>query len=153
MPERTFTFFKPETVMRGLIGEVITRFEKKGFVIAAMKLIWVNEEKAQRLYEMHRGKSFYDRLVKHITSGPIVAIVVEGPNAIKVVRKMVGLTNPAEADPGSIRGDYSLETTCNSIHASDSIESAEREMNIFFQKNEILSYIKPTERQFLFVEY
>jgi len=152
MPERTFTFFKPETIMRGFIGEILSRFERKGFVINAMKLLWVTEEQAQRLYEMHKGKPFFNKLMEHITSGPIVALVVEGPNAVKVVRKMVGATNPAEAEPGTVRGDYSLENTCNSIHASDSPENAEREMKIFFKKEEILSYVKPTEKQFLFME-
>ncbi len=152
MLEKTFTFFKPETVMRGFAGDVLSRFERKGFVIAAMKLLWVTEKQAQELYAMHKGKPFFNKLVEHITSGPIVALVVEGPNAVNVVRKMVGSTNPAEAEAGTIRGDYSLETTCNSIHASDSPENAEREMKIFFKEEEILSYVKPTEKQFLFME-
>ena len=152
MPERTFTFFKPETIMRGFIGEVLSRFERKGFVVAAMKLLWVTEKQAEELYAMHKGKPFFNKLVEYITSGPIVALVVEGPNAIRVVRKLVGSTNPADAEPGTVRGDYSLETTCNSIHASDSPENAEREMNIFFRKEEMYSYMKPTEKQFLFME-
>jgi len=152
LPERTFVFLKPETVMRGLVGEVISRIEKKGFVIAAMKLIWLDEKQAHKLYEMHKGKPFFEKLVEHVTSGPIVTLVIEGPNAVKALRKMVGPTNPSEAEPGTIRGDYSLETTCNTIHASDSRENAKREMNIFFQKNEVLSYVKPTEKQFLFME-
>jgi nucleoside-diphosphate kinase len=152
MLEKTFVFFKPETVMRGFVGEVLSRFERKGFIIAAMKLLWVTEKQAQELYAMHKGKPFFNKLVEHITSGPIVALVVEGPNAVKVVRKMVGSTNPAEAEAGTVRGDYSLETTCNSIHASDSPENAEREMKIFFKEEEVLSYTKPTEKQFLFME-
>jgi nucleoside-diphosphate kinase len=152
LPERTFTFFKPETIMRGFIGEVLSRFERKGFVVNAMKLLWVTEEQAKILYDAHKAKPFFRELIEHTTSGPIVALVVEGPDAIKVVRKLVGATNPALAEPGTIRGDYSLEIFCNTIHASDSPENAEREMNIFFRKDEIYSYVKPTERQFLFME-
>lgn len=148
MVEKTFVFLKPETIMRGLVGETVSRIENKGFNIAAMKLVWMTRDQAERLYEMHRGKEFYEQLIEHVTSGPIVAMVVEGPYAIRAVRKMVGATNPVEAEPGSIRGDYALVTTSNIIHASDSQENAEREIKIFFRKEEILSYEKPTERNY-----
>jgi len=148
--EKTFVFLKPETIMRGLVGETVSRIENKGFNIAAMKLLWMTRDQAERLYEMHRGKEFYEQLIQHVTSGPIIAMVVEGPYAIRAVRKMVGATNPVEAEPGSIRGDYALATTCNIIHASDSKENAEREIKIFFRGDEILSYEKPTEKNYLF---
>jgi len=147
--ERTFVFLKPETIMRGLVGEIVSRIENKGFNIAAMKLLWMTRDQAGRLYEIHRGKEFYEQLIEHVTSGPILAMVVEGPYAIRAVRKMVGATNPVEAEPGSIRGDYALVTTCNIIHASDSRENAEREIKIFFKGEEILSYEKPTEKKYL----
>lgn len=149
MVEKTFVFLKPETIMRGLVGETVSRIENKGFNIAAMKLLWMTRDQAERLYEMHRGKKFYEQLVEHVTSSPIVAMVVEGPCAIQAVRKMVGATNPIEAEPGSIRGDYGLVTTCNIIHASDSPENAQREIKIFFREDEILSYEKPTEKKYL----
>jgi len=148
--EKTFVFLKPETLMRGVVGEIVSRIENKGFNIAAMKLVRMTRDQAERLYEMHRGKKFYDQLIAHVTSGPIVAMVVEGPYAIQAVRKMIGATNPVEAEPGSVRGDYALVTTCNIIHASDSRENAEREIKIFFRGDEILSYEKPTEKSYLF---
>jgi len=137
--ERTFVAIKPDAVQRSLIGEIISRFEKKGFKINALKLMQLDEATAKRHYAEHEGKPFFQGLVSFITSGPIVAMVIEGNNAVTVVRKMLGVTNPAEALPGTIRGDYGQITEKNIIHGSDSIQSAEREIAIFFKENEILS--------------
>lgn len=147
--QKTLVFLKPEAVMRGLMGEIITRFEKKGLLITAMKLLWMSREQAERLYEMHRGKEFYEKLVQHVTSGPVLAMVIEGPKAISVVRSMIGKTDPAEAKLGTIRGDYALNVTKNVIHASDGPENAEREIKIFFKDEDIVHYEKPTESRYL----
>ncbi len=148
MSERTFVFLKPETIMRGLIGEVLSRIEKKGFNIAAMKLIQMSERQAEQLYEIHRGKPFYASLIEHVRSGPVVAMVVEGPTVVKAIRKLIGTTNPVEAEAGSVRGTYGLVTTCNVIHAADSSQNAEREIAIFFKPDEIIPYEKPTEKKY-----
>ena len=150
MKERTLVFLKPGAVIRGLMGEIITRIERKGLKITAMKLLRLNKEKAEELYEMHRGKTFFQELVAHVTSGPVLAMVVEGPNAITVMRNLIGKTNPLEAGPGTIRGDYALNVTKNVIHASDSPENAEREIKIFFKEEEIVDYVKPAEENFCY---
>jgi nucleoside-diphosphate kinase len=137
--ERTFVAIKPDAVQRSLIGEIVARFEKKGFKISALKLIQLDEATAKKHYAEHEGKPFFQNLVDFITSGPIVAMVIEGNNSVTVVRKMLGVTNPAEASPGTIRGDYAQITEKNIIHGSDSIQSAEREIAIFFKEEEILS--------------
>jgi len=147
--EQTFSFLKPESVMRGLIGEVISRFERKGLLLVAAKLIQMSAQQAEKLYEMHKGKPFFKELVSHVTSGPVFVIIWEGPNAIAVVRNLVGATNPVNAAPGSIRGDYALTVTPNAIHAADSKENATRELSIFFSPSEIAQYSKPTESQYL----
>lgn len=147
--EQTFSFLKPETVMRGFIGEIITRFERKGLRLVAAKLIHMSAGQAQKLYEMHKGKPFFQELVAHVTSGPVLVMIWEGPNAVAIVRNLVGATNPASAAPGSIRGDFALTVTPNAIHAADSAENARRELSIFFSSEEILQYSKPTEREFL----
>ncbi len=147
--ERTLVFLKPESVMRGLVGEILSKFEKKGFTIVGLKMVWLSREKAEELYEMHKGKHFFEELVNHVTSGPVVAMALEGPNAISVVRNMIGKTDPAEAGPGTIRGDYGLTVTKNVIHASDSPENAERELRIFFEDGELYEYSKPTESRYL----
>lgn len=149
MTEHTLVFLKPEAIMRGIMGEIISRIERKGFNITAMKLTQLTKNQAERLYEMHKGKNFFDALVQHVTSGPVLAMVVEGPKAVSVIRNMIGKTNPQEAQPGTIRGDYGLNVTKNVIHASDSPENAEREIKIFFSPQEILQYEKPTEKRFL----
>ncbi|MCD8378214.1 MAG: nucleoside-diphosphate kinase [Candidatus Gastranaerophilales bacterium] len=136
--ERTFVAIKPDGVERGLIGEILTRFEKKGFKILALKLLEVTDNQAAMHYEEHYGKPFYARLVKYITSGPIVAMVVKGYNAVESVRHIVGATNPLNADVGTIRADYAQVMEYNVIHASDSLKSAEREISIYFNKNEIV---------------
>ena len=147
--EQTFAFLKPESVVRGLIGEVISRFEKKGLILVAAKLIQMSKEQAQRLYEIHQGKPFFQELVSHVTSSPVFVMIWEGPNSVAVVRNLVGATNPATAAPGTIRGDYALSVTPNAIHAADSLENAKREIAIFFTVGEITKYTKPTEREFL----
>ncbi len=135
--------------MRGLIGEVISRFEKKGLILVAAKLIQMSKEQAQRLYEIHQGKPFFQELVSHVTSSPVFVMIWEAPNSVAVVRNLVGATNPATAAPGTIRGDYALSVTPNAIHAADSLENAKREIAIFFTVGEITKYSKPTEREFL----
>jgi len=147
--ERTLVFLKPEAAMRGLMGEIITRIERKGFIITAMKLIQLDRKQAERIYEIHKGKDFYEPLIKHVTSGPILVMIIEGPNAISSIRTMAGKTNPAEAQSGTIRGDYALITRKNMIHAADTLENARREIEIFFKSNEIMKYKKPTESQYL----
>ena len=130
--ERTFVALKPDAVQRGLIGKIITRFEEKGFKILAMKMLDVTPEQAAAHYAEHVGKPFYEGLIQFITSAPIVAMVVEGIDAIEEIRHIVGATNPDKADVGSIRADYSPLMKCNCIHASDSVASAAREMRIYF---------------------
>ena len=147
--ERTFSFLKPESVMRGLIGEIVSRFEKKGLLLVAAKLIQMSPDQAQRLYGIHKGKPFFNELVSHVTSGPVFLMVWEGPSAVTVVRNLVGPTNPLNAAPGTVRGDFALQVTPNAIHGADSVENAQREMSIFFASNELTSYSKPTEREFL----
>jgi len=131
---------KPDAVQRGLIGEIISRLEKKGLKIVAMKMINVSKELAEMHYAEHREKPFFQSLVDYITSAPVVAMVVEGRNAVKVVRTLVGATNPVEALPGTIRGDFGMDIGRNVIHASDSLESAEREISLFFKPEEIVEY-------------
>ena len=135
--ERTFVFLKPEAVRRGLMGEIIARIERKGLKIRALRLHRMTRSEAEELYAPHRGKDFFERLVRHVTSGPVLLMVVEGPNAIRAMRQLIGATNPLEAAPGTIRGDYGLDITANVIHAADSLESAEREMRIFFSEEEL----------------
>ena len=138
--EREFVMIKPDGVQRGLIGEIITRIEKSGLKIVAIKMLSISKEKAKKHYEVHEGKTFYDGLLKFITSGPVVAMVVEGKDAVRHTRRLVGATDPADATPGSIRGDYALEIGRNIIHAGDSDENAEKEYSIYFKESEILSY-------------
>jgi len=130
------------------MGEIISRIERKGLKITAMKLLKLSREKAEELYEMHKEKAFFQELVSHVTSGQVLAMVIEGPNAIAVMRNLIGKTNPLEASPGTIRGDYALNVTKNVIHASDSPENAEREIKIFFKEEEIVDYAKPAEESF-----
>ena len=135
--ERTFVAIKPDGVKRGLIGKILERFENKGFKIVAMKLLQVTPEIAAKHYAEHHGKSFYNRLVHYITSGPIVAMVIEGYEAVESVRHMVGATSPLKADMGTIRADFAQVMEYNVVHASDSIESAQREIGIYFKPEEL----------------
>jgi len=143
--ERTFVMVKPDGVQRGIVGQVISRFEAKGLKLVAAKLMTIDMELASRHYGEHVGKPFYEKLVNFITSGPVLAMVWEGEDAISVVRTVVGKTNPREAGPGTIRGLYGMTTGRNIIHASDSPTSAEREINLFFQPNEIQKYTRIDE--------
>jgi len=135
--------------MRGLIGEITSRFEKKGLLLVAAKLIQMSQQQAEALYSVHKDKPFFQELVEHVTSGPVFLMVWEGPNAVSVLRALVGATNPLNAAPGTVRGDFALQVTPNAIHGADSVENAKREMSIFFSPSEITSYSKPTERDFL----
>ncbi|GAW92225.1 nucleoside-diphosphate kinase [Calderihabitans maritimus] len=144
--ERTFVMIKPDGVQRNLIGKIISRFEDKGYRIVAMKLMQVTRDLAERHYEEHRGKPFFESLIDYITSGPVVVMVLEGKDVVAGVRKMNGATNPAEAAPGTIRGDYALDIGRNVIHGADSVESAQREISIYFKEEELLNYEKVTEK-------
>jgi nucleoside-diphosphate kinase len=144
--ERTLVLLKPDTVARGLCGEIISRFEKKGLRLAGMKLMQVDEALARKHYAMHEGKPFFQGLIEYITALPIVAMVWEGPNAIANVRAVMGATDPAKAQPGTIRGDYGLDISNNLVHGSDSEESAKREIALFFKDDEVLSWERPQEK-------
>lgn len=137
--EQTFIAIKPDAVQRGLIGPIIERFERKGFKLVGLKLMHVSKDLAERHYQEHREKPFFKGLVDFITSGPIVAMVWEGDNVVESARKMMGSTNPKDAQPGTIRGDFSVDLGRNVIHGSDSVESAKREIGIFFSSDEIVS--------------
>lgn len=138
--EKTLVLVKPDGVQRGLIGTVIGRIESKGLKIAGLKLIHVSEELAKEHYGEHVARPFFGDLVSFITSSPVVALAVEGDNAVSVVRTLMGGTNPQEADPGTIRGDFGMTIGMNLVHGSDSVESADRELNLFFKPDEILDY-------------
>jgi nucleoside-diphosphate kinase len=138
--EQTFLMVKPDGVQRGLIGEMIKRFEQKGFQLVASKLTVITKQQAQLHYEEHVGKSFYDDLVTFITSGPVFAMVWQGEQVVSLARIVIGKTNSLDAIPGTIRGDFALHTRLNLIHGSDSPESAEREINNFFKPEEIIDY-------------
>ena len=130
--EQTFVMIKPDGVQRNLVGEIIARFEKKGLKLSALKMLSVTEEMAHEHYREHVGKPFFDGLVSFIMSGPVVAMVWEGNDAVHAARSIIGATNPKNADPGSIRGMYATDISQNIIHGADSIESAQREMKIYF---------------------
>ena len=130
--EHTYVMIKPDGVARGLVGEVISRFERKGMTLENMRMLTITEELAGRHYAEHTEKPFFGELVAFITSGPVVAMEWSGEGAVAVARTLMGVTNPAEASPGTIRGDFALEITNNIVHGSDSLASAERELDIFF---------------------
>ncbi len=135
--ERTLFLVKPDAVERGLVGEIVARFERRGFVIRGMKLVRVAEQQAAEHYVEHVGKPFYPELVSFITSGPVVAMVLEGLGAVAAVRSMMGATNPIDSAPGTIRGDFALDLGRNVVHGSDSPSSAAREIAIFFADSEL----------------
>lgn len=143
--ERTLVLVKPGALQRGLIGEIISRFEIRGLKVVAMKLMQVTRALAEQHYEEHVQKPFYEGLVNFITSGPIVAMVLEGENTVNMVRKMMGKTNPQDSAPGTIRGDFGISIGKNVVHGSDSLKSAEREIDLFFKEDEILDYQKTDE--------
>ena len=140
--EKTFLMVKPDGVQRQLIGDIVSRFERKGLQLVGAKLMTIPVELAEKHYEEHKGKPFYDKLVQFITSGPVFAMVWEGENVVELSRKMMGKTNPKDAEPGTIRGDYCMYVSKNIIHGSDSNESAEREISLFFNENELVNYNK-----------
>ena len=143
--EQTLVLIKPDGVQRGLVGEIITRYERKGLKITAMKLLQLPRVTAEELYAVHHGKSFYDVLIEFMTSAPIVALAVEGRDAIELVRILNGETDPKKSQPGSIRGDFSINITHNIVHASDSPESAQRELDILFPAEERYEYHRADE--------
>lgn len=143
--ERTLVLVKPDGVKRGLVGEVLQRFERKGLKIVAARLQAVSPELASRHYAEHAAKPFYPGLVQHITSGPVLALAVEGRSAISVVRLLIGATNPQTAAPGTIRGDLGLAVTPNLVHASDSPASAERELGLYFTASDYAAYTRTDE--------
>ncbi|MEM2579106.1 MAG: nucleoside-diphosphate kinase [Desulfurococcaceae archaeon] len=136
--ERTLILIKPDGVERGLVGEIISRFEKKGFRIIGLKMLKFNRELAEKFYSVHKGKEFFNELVNYIASGPVVAMVIEGESAIKVSRTIIGPTDGREAPPGTIRGDYSLSKLKNTVHASDSVDSASYEISVIFNEHELI---------------
>ena len=140
MVERTFALLKPDAVQRGLAGSILQRFERRGLKILGLKMMRVSRQLAESYYAEHKGKPFYEPLMSYITSGPVVAMVLEGDGAVAIVRKMMGKTNSAEAEPGTIRGDYALTIGRNVIHGSDSPESAKREIGFFFKPEELHEY-------------
>ena len=144
--QRTLVLIKPDGVQRGLVGEIISRFERRGLRIAALRLLQVDDELARRHYAEHMDKPFFGQLVGFITSAPIVAAVLEGPHAVEVVRQTMGATDPRKASPGTIRGDLGLDITHNLVHGSDSEETARREIALFFDEADILSYRRDVDR-------
>lgn len=140
--EKSFLMVKPDGVQRNLIGEIVNRFERKGFKLAGGKLMQVSDELAKEHYSEHRERPFFDELVEFITSGPVFAMVWEGENIISTARKMIGATNPSEAEGGTIRGDFGVTVSKNVIHGSDGLESAEREIKLFFNESELVEYSK-----------
>lgn len=138
--ERTFAMLKPDAIQRGLSGEILARLERKGFRLAALKLIQVSADEAARHYAVHEGKPFYARLVEYIRSSPVIVMVLEAPDAVVQLRALVGATRPNEAAPGTIRGDLGTDISNNLIHASDSPENAQYEIDVYFSPEEILSY-------------
>ncbi len=144
--ERTLIIIKPDAVQRGLIGEIITRFERRGLRIAAMKLIHIDKALAERHYAIHKGKPFYDPLIQYITSSPVVVMALEGNDAIEIARRTMGATKPAEAAPGTIRADFGMEIGRNLVHGSDGPDTAAIEVPLFFTGEETLSYARDVDR-------
>jgi nucleoside-diphosphate kinase len=146
--ERSLVLIKPDAVQRSLCGEIIKRLEVRGLKIVASKFLLVNDELASEHYKIHKGKVFYDGLIKYITSSPIMAMVWEGPNAISAIRQTMGATNPVEASPGTIRHDFSLVTSRNLTHASDSVENAAIEIKLWFSDAELYRWDREHENWF-----
>jgi nucleoside-diphosphate kinase len=144
--ERTLVLIKPDGVQRLLVGRVLSRYEERGLKVVGLKLVQVDRSLAERHYAVHREKPFFGGLVDFITSGPLVALVLEGPDAIAVVRAINGATRPHEADPGTIRGDFALETAQNIVHASDSADTAASELGLWFSADELFEYRREVDR-------
>jgi nucleoside-diphosphate kinase len=138
--ERSLVLIKPDAIQRGLAGEIISRLEKKGLKIVAMKMLYMDNTLAQRHYAIHKGKVFFDDLVNFITSGPVIAIILQGKNAVQIIRQMMGETDPAKAYGGTIRGDFGIDIGHNLVHGSDSLENASKEIDLFFSAEEIFNY-------------
>ncbi len=147
--EHEFVMLKPDAVQRGLIGQLITRLERTGLKIVAMKFLKVSQDQAEKHYEVHKERPFYSGLVKYITSSPTVALVIEGENAVALTRKIVGATNPLDASPGTIRGDFGIQIGRNLIHASDSVENALAELKIYFDESELVNW-KPVTNNWVY---
>jgi nucleoside-diphosphate kinase len=143
--EKSLIILKPDAVQRGLIGPVLSRLEQRGLKFAALKMMHIDEALARKHYAVHEGKPFYAPLVEYITASPVVVVVVMGEGVIQIVRNTVGATNPAQAAPGTIRGDFGLEVGRNLIHASDSPENGETEVALFFQPHELLAWERQTD--------
>ena len=143
--ETTLVLLKPDAIQRGLAGEIVSRLEKTGLKIKGMKLMHVSQKLANQHYGEHVGKPFFDGLVSFITSGPIVAMALEGNGAVAIVRKTMGATNPADSPPGTVRGDYGIDIGRNLVHGSDSVESAKRELALFFDDAELIDYSRATD--------
>lgn len=138
--ERTLILFKPDAVQRGICGQILSRFEQKGLQIVGMKLMQIPISLAERHYEAHKGKPFYEKLVRFMTSSPVVALALQGKDAIAVSRKMMGATFGSKAEPGTIRGDFGISNSFNLIHGSDSPEAAQRELGLFFKPEELIDW-------------
>ncbi|MEO0488616.1 MAG: nucleoside-diphosphate kinase [Cyanobacteria bacterium P01_A01_bin.123] len=147
--ERTFLMIKPDGVQRGLVGEIIRRYETKGFTLVGLKLMSVSRELAEKHYDVHRERPFFGGLVDFITSGPVVAMVWEGDGVVASARKLIGATNPLSAEPGTIRGDYGVTIGRNIIHGSDAIETARAEIDLWFSENELAAW-EPTMKGWLY---
>jgi nucleoside-diphosphate kinase len=146
MSERTLIIIKPDGIQRWLAGEIIARFEKKGLKIVAVKFLQISTELAKKHYAVHKGKDFFDRVVKYISSGPVLVMVLEGEKVIEITRKMMGATFGYNAEPGTIRGDFGTSQTFNLIHGSDSPETAKYEIGLYFKPDEILDYQMPDQK-------
>ena len=147
--ERTLIIVKPDGVQRGLTAEILGRFERRGLKFVGLKLIHIDRPLAEKHYAVHQGKFFYEDLVNYITTSPVVVAALEGPNAIQVVRSMIGKTRPHEADSGTIRGDFAVEGLRNLVHASDAPETAQNEIKLYFQDNELMDYQRELDRWIL----
>ena len=143
--ERTLVLIKPDGMQRGLAGTIIGRLEKQGLKLVALKMLHMNKKLAQRHYVVHKDKPFFNRLVDYISSTPIIAAVFEGEKAVETIRKAMGTTNPAKAEKGTIRGDFGLDIEHNTVHGSDAVATAEKEIKLFFSDDEIFEYKRSTE--------
>ncbi|MGC7871603.1 nucleoside-diphosphate kinase [Desulfosporosinus sp. SYSU MS00001] len=143
--ERTFLMLKPDAIQRGLVGRIIAKLEDKGFKLVGLKLLQVDRALAEAHYAEHKGKGFFEPTVAYIMSSPVVAMVWQGKNVVALARELMGATNPANANPGSIRGKYGMDISRNVIHGSDSIASAEREIALYFKSEELIDYTKAGE--------
>jgi len=138
--ERSLVLIKPDAIQRGLAGEIISRLEKKGLKIVALKMLHMDNTLAQRHYAIHKGKDFFDDLVNFITSGPVIAIIFQGKNAVQIIRQMMGETDPVKARSGTIRGDFGIDIGHNLVHGSDSLDNASKEIDLFFSAEEVFNY-------------